>query len=113
MKRIGDRDFLYAWQVIRAAHEPNPETMGWTLDGAVCRRARFSHASADFSAIHDVHHVARAARGSWSFMVVNETWWDSGHRVIRAQLWATPVHGATGAIQDWVARQAEILRDRD
>ncbi len=112
MKRIGDRNFLYAWQTIRAAQEPGPETMGWTLDGAVCRRTRFSHASADFSVVHDIHHVARVAPDGWIFMVVSETWWDNRHHVIRSQHWATPIHGATTAIQDWVGKQAAKLRDR-
>jgi hypothetical protein len=51
VKRIGDRSFLYAWQLIRAATQPNSEAMRWRIGDVHCHRYRRNSASRWMSAI--------------------------------------------------------------
>ena len=109
MKRIGDRSFLLGWQTIRAATQPGPEASAWRVGDVAWHRHRLSHSCPDFAVVADTHRLDQSARnGSWSLLVVVETWWDSSRHVIRSQVWATPLSGSGQHIQNWVKQQAEI-----
>ena len=107
MQRIGDRNFLFAWQAIRAASQPGPECMAWQVGTVSCRRSRHSLAQADYTVVLDVVLVSSpAAEGTWSVMVTTENWWDNRHRPVRSQVWASHLGGPREAVLSWFRIQA-------
>lgn len=110
MIRIGDRLFLQAWHTLRAATQPGPEATSWQAGGVRWHRTRLSHACAEFSTMHDAYSLVHAGPGArWHLLVVMETWWDSGHRIVRSQVWATHMSGSKAALQDWIRSEAARL----
>jgi hypothetical protein len=108
MMRIGDRRFLHAWQTLRAASQPGPEASSWRVGAVTWRRTRLSQSCADFSVVQDAYALEHPGPGvHWGLLVVMETWWDSKHRVIRSQVWATHLSGSKTALQDWIRSEAE------
>ena len=107
MKRIGDRQYLQAWQVIRATTQPDSEATTWKIGDVTCRRHRYSLTSPQHTVVLEVCHVEYVAvRGSWHVMVTLETWWDSRHVVIRSQLWASHLSGSKEHALAWMHREA-------
>jgi hypothetical protein len=110
MIRIGDRLFLHAWQALRAATQPGPEATSWQTGAVTWHRTRLSHACAEFSAVHDAYSLVHSGPGArWHLLVVMETWWDAGHRIVRSQVWATHMSGSKTALQDWIRSEAARL----
>jgi hypothetical protein len=110
MTRIGDRNFLFAWQTIRAATQPGPEATRWRVGDVHWCRHRYSHAAPDHSLTIEVHRLDCAGRGeAWSVMVVAEHWWDERHKPLRNHLWATPLSGSHPRIAEWIEAQARAL----
>ena len=108
MMRIGDRLFLHAWQTLRAASQPGPEASSWRVGAVTWRRTRLSQSCADFSVVQDAYTLEHPGPGArWGLLVVMETWWDPGHRVIRSQVWATQLSGSKTALQDWIRTEAK------
>jgi len=62
MRRIGDRQFLLAWQMTRAAAQPGPEATAWPIGEAFCRRYRHSLTTPDHSVVLDVCHIEQSGR---------------------------------------------------
>lgn len=107
MRRIGDRQFLLAWQVIRAATQPGPEATAWPIGEAFCRRYRHSLMTPDYSVVLDVCHIEQSGvRGGWRMMVTAETWWDDRRDVLRAQLWASHTAGSKDRALAWMLAEA-------
>jgi hypothetical protein len=107
MQRIGDRNFLFAWQTIRAASQPGPEATIWHIGDATCRRDRHSITTPDHHIVLEICHIEQATtKGPWHFMVTSETWWDSHQRVLRSQLWAAYVGGSKEQAVAWLKREA-------
>lgn len=112
MRRVGDRQFLHAWQVIRADTQPGPEATTWRIGDVLCRRYRHSLMTPDHSIIAEVYHVERpTARSGWHLMITAETWWDSNRTVLRTQIWASHVGGSKDNAMAWVLGEA-AARDR-
>ena len=110
MSRIGDRAFLFAWQRVRAATQPNPETTTWKVAAVRWRRYRYSHAAPDHAVTVEVHRLDHpGVHDSWSIMVVAEHWWDERHNALRNHLWATHVSGSRPHAAEWIAAQAEAF----
>ena len=108
MMRIGDRLFLHAWQTLRAASQPGPEASSWRVGTVTWRRTRLSQSCADFSVVQDAYALEHPGPGArWGLLVVMETWWDPGHRIIRSQVWATHLSGSKMALQDWIRTEAK------
>jgi hypothetical protein len=106
MNRIGDRRFLHDWQTIRAASQPDPESMAWAVGAVAWRRARHSTATADHAVIMDVHHLEHPAPAAWHLMVVIESWWGGGRRMLCARHWASHLTGDRRAAALWIAAEA-------
>ena len=107
MTRIGDRAFMHAWQIIRAATQPSPEATEWEVAGVRWRRYRLSHAAPAYAATMDVHRLDHGkGREAWSVLVVIEHWWDERHRLLRDQSWAVHVCGPRPQIAEWIACQS-------
>lgn len=110
MSRIGDRDFLHAWQIIRAATQPGPEAMAWQVAGAQWRRHRSSLAAPDHALAIEVHRLDHTDFDEpWSLMVVAEHWWDERRNPLRNHVWATYLSGSRQHIVEWIERQAAEL----
>lgn len=106
MIRIGDRDFLFHWQTIRAATQPGPEATVWQAGGVRWCRHRYSHAAPDHTVIIEVHRLDHAEGAErWSIMVVAEHWWDEHHKSLRDRLWAAHLSGPRPRIVEWMERQ--------
>jgi len=113
MMRIGDRLFLHAWQIVRAATQPGPEATNWRSGEVTWHRTRLSQSCADFSVVQDAYALEHRGPGvRWGLLVVLETWWDPGHRVIRSQVWATHLSGSKTALQEWIRTAAERAERR-
>jgi nucleotide-binding universal stress UspA family protein len=98
LRRIGDRQFLYAWQLIRADTLPDPEAMRWRIGDVQCHRYRYSHMAPEHSITLDVCHLQQSgADTGWHVMVAAETWWDDRRTVVRTNcghhMWRGPVSG--------------------
>ena len=114
MHRIGDRQFLHAWQRIRAATQPDPEAMTWTIREVSCRRHRHSLMGPDHRIILDVCHLESLGRGTgWHVVVATEHWWDSSRELIRDQLWASHVSGSRDDAMAWFLENAATCGRRD
>jgi hypothetical protein len=110
MKRIGDRRFLFAWQAIRAATQPDPEATTWRVGGVRWRRHRYSHAAPDHAVTVEVHRLDHEdAKDRWSVMVIAEHWWDERHKPLRDNLWATHVAGSRDSVAAWFDKEAKSL----
>jgi hypothetical protein len=110
MHRIGDRAFLFAWQRIRAATQPSPETGSWQVSGVKWHRHRYSHSAPDHAVTVEVHRLNHAGAGtSWSLMVVSEHWWDEQRHPVRNHLWAAHISGSRQHAADWIAAQAKAF----
>lgn len=110
MRRVGDRQFLLTWQVLRAASQPNAEATSWRIGVVLCRRYRHSLITPDHSIVADVCHVGEAARpDGWHLIVTSENWWDSCGNVVRSQQWAVQAAGSRDAVMDWIAQEASNL----
>lgn len=110
MSRIGDRDFLYAWQTIRAATQPDAEATTWQVAGVRWCRHRYSQAAPDHALAIEVHRLdCTDSREMWSIMVVAEHWWDEQHKPLRNHLWATQISGSRQRIAEWIENQARAL----
>jgi hypothetical protein len=113
MKRIGDREFLFAWQRIRAESQPDPEAMAWRIGDVACRRYRHSFMAPDHRVILDIFHVEQSGGTiHWHVIVAAEDWWDSRHAVIRNQLWASHLSGSRERILAWFSDRAAALDRR-
>ena len=113
MRRIGDRQFLFAWQVIRAATQPGPEATVWHIGEALCRRYRHSLTTPDHRVVLDVCHIEQSGvRGGWRVMVTSETWWDDRRGVLRTQLWASHTAGSRDRALAWMAAEAASREKR-
>lgn len=109
MQRIGDRDFLFAWQIIRAASQPTPEATMWHIGDVTCRRDRHSITTPDHHIVLDICHIEQATpKCRWHVIVTGETWWDSHQRVLRSQLWAAYVSGSKEQALAWLKREAAV-----
>jgi len=110
MSRIGDRAFLFAWQTIRTATQPNPEATTWRVAGVRWSRHRYSHSAPDHIVTIEVHRLdCLERREAWSIMVVAEHWWDERHKPLRNNLWATHLSGSRICIAEWIDQQARAL----
>jgi hypothetical protein len=115
MNRIGDRRFLYCWQVLKAATQPDPEATTWRVGDVEWRRGRHSIRTPDYAVALDVCRLDRRrgggerGGGEWSVMIIGESWWDEHRRLLRYQLWATHLSGDRNAITAWIEQQAEAL----
>ena len=110
MSRIGDRRFLYAWQMLKAATQPGPQATVWRVGDVEWRRNRTSITTPDYVVSLDVHRLdCRRGAHSWAVMVVAESWWDERQTLIRSQLWATHLSGDREAITRWMDEQAAAL----
>jgi hypothetical protein len=110
MIRIGDRSFLFAWQMIRAATQPNAEATVWRVAGVRWCRHRYSHAAPDHAMTIEVHRLDHSeGKDTWSVMVVAEHWWDERHKLLRNTLWATHLSGSRMHVTEWFDRQARGL----
>jgi len=108
--RIGDRRFLFAWQRIRAATQPDAEATTWRVDGVAWTRHRYSHAAPDHAVVVEVHRLDYAEpRDVWSFMVIVEHWWDERHKPLRNNLWASHIRGSRERIAQWIDDHAGAL----
>jgi hypothetical protein len=114
MKRIGDRNFLFGWQTIRAATQPNPEAVTWRVGAVHWSRHRYSHAAPDHALTVEVHRLdCKEGKDAWSIMVVVEHWWDERHKPLRNHLWASHVSGSREGAVKWIeCRAAALERDR-
>lgn len=112
MRRIGDRQFLYAWQVIRAASQPGHEAMAWTIDDVWCRRYRHSMGCPDHNVTLDVYHVGHSeGRQGWRILICSENWWDDRMNAFRTHLWATHLAGPRERIMNWF-KEASAKREK-
>lgn len=112
MIRIGDRAFLFAWQAIRSATQPDADATAWTIEGVRWCRHRYSHKAPDHAVTIEIHRLdSTGARQGWSLMVVAEHWWDERHKPVRDALWATHLAGSRLLIADWIERQAAKLEN--
>ena len=110
MTRIGDRGFLFAWQTIRAATQPNSDATTWQVAGVRWSRHRYSQTAPGHAVSIEVHRLDYAGRGdAWGLMVVAEHWWDGQHKPLRNNLWATHVSGSRQRIAEWIDSQARTL----
>jgi hypothetical protein len=110
MTRIGDRGFLFAWQTIRAATQPNSEATTWQFAGVRWWRHRYSQTAPDHAVSIEVHRLDYTGRGdTWSLMVVQEHWWDGQHKPLRNSLWATHISGSRERIVEWIDREARLF----
>lgn len=110
MSRIGDRRFLHGWQMIKAATQPDPQATSWRVGDVEWRRSRHSITTPDHATALDVHRLdLRRGSGSWSVMVVAESWWDDRRTLIRSQVWAIHLSGDRDAITRWIEEQAAAL----
>jgi hypothetical protein len=110
MNRIGDRRFLFAWQTIRAATQPDPEATNWRVAEVRWCRHRYSHAAPDHAVTVEVHRLDHEnAQDRWSVMVVTEHWWDERHNPLRNHLWATHLSGSRESIANWFDDQARTF----
>lgn len=108
MRRIGDRQFLFAWQAIRAATQPHAEAMAWDIDGVSCRRHRHSLGCPDHLLSVDAYHVGRfEGRGRWRVLICTENWWDETRKAIRHQAWATLLYGSRQDVMGWFKDSAK------
>jgi hypothetical protein len=111
LKRIGDRQFLYAWQLIRAATQPDPEAMRWRIGDVQCHRHRYSHMAPELGVTLDVCHLERTGAGvGWRVMVAAENWWDDRRTIIRANLWASLLAGSRERALDWFQNHPAAAR---
>lgn len=115
MTRIGDRKFMFAWQSIRAATQPDHEATEWNVAGVRWRRSRYSLAGPDHATAIEVYRLDCAGgREAWSVMVIVEHWWDERHKPLRNQIWATHLSGSKFRIAEWIAQQGKAFsRDTD
>lgn len=103
MNRIGDRRFLEDWQSLRAASQPAPEATMWRIGQVTWQRHRTSLLNPGFSMVQEVYQLEHSGTGAhWCVLVVSETWWGPGKRVLRSQLWASHVSGSKLAAQQWL-----------
>ncbi len=110
MNRIGDRKFLQGWQMVKGATQPGPQATAWRVGDVEWRRSRHSITTPDHAAALDIHRLdRRRAGGSWSVMIVVESWWDERQRLLRSQVWASHLSGDRNAITRWVDEQAAAL----
>lgn len=110
MSRIGDRDFLHRWQIIRAATQPGPEEMAWQVADVRWDRYRSSLAAPAYALVIEVHRLQNlTSHEPWSLMVVAEHWWDEHRKALRSHLWATQLSGSRQRIVEWIACQASAL----
>ncbi len=109
MSRIGGRRFLFAWQMLKAASQPGPEATTWRVGDVEWRRSRQSVTTPDYAVTLDIHRLNRRGVGSWSVLVVTESWWDDRQTLIRSQLWATHLSGDRDTITGWLDEQAAAL----
>jgi hypothetical protein len=113
VKRIGDRQFLCAWQLIRAATQPDPEAMRWRIGDVHCHRYRYSHMAPEHSITLDVCHLQQTgADTGWHVMVAAETWWDDRRTVVRTNLWASHVAGSRERALAWFLDHAATIDSR-
>jgi hypothetical protein len=107
MRRIGDRQFLLAWQVIRAATQPDVESTSWRIGDVLCRRYRHSASTPDHSVVGDICHVeCRAGLGGWHLVVSVENMWDGRRNIVRSQLWASHITGSKENALAWMHRES-------
>jgi len=107
LRRIGDRQFLQGWQVIRAATQPDIDTMAWNIGDVACRRYRHSLIAPDHGVTLDVCQLSHPdPRNGWRIMVVNETWWDANRKVVRTHLWASHLGGSRDRAMAWFMAMA-------
>jgi hypothetical protein len=111
MTRIGDRSFIFAWQTIRAATQPDPEATQWQVAGVRWRRSRYSFMGPDHATAIEVHRLDCAdGRDAWSLMVVAEHWWDERRKPLRSNhIWATHLSGSRLQVADWIAQQGKAF----
>lgn len=110
MTRVGDRGFMFAWQTIRAATQPNPEATVWQVADVQWSRCRYSHATPGHTVTIEVHRLDHTGgRDAWSLMVAAEHWWDEHHKPLRNHLWATHVSGSRQRIAEWIDHQGRIF----
>jgi hypothetical protein len=110
MNRIGDRKFLQGWQMVKAATQPGPQATAWRVGDVEWRRSRHSITTPDHAAALEIHRLDRhRAGGSWSVMIVVESWWDDRQRLVRSQVWASHLSGDRNAITGWIEEQAAAL----
>ncbi|MGA3399935.1 MAG: hypothetical protein ABSC95_12010 [Acetobacteraceae bacterium] len=113
MHRIGDRQFLHAWQRIRAGTQPDPEAMTWRIGDVMCRRHRHSLMGPDHRIVLDICHLEPTGNGAnWQVMVTAEHWWDRSRTVIRSQLWASHLSGSRERALAWFFDTAATLDRR-
>jgi hypothetical protein len=114
MRRIGDRQFLHAWQRIRAETQPDPEAMTWRIGEVACRRYRHSLMGPDHRVTLDICHLEVAGAGArWHVMVTAEHWWDNRRAIIRSQLWASHLSGSREHALTWFVDTAATMDRRD
>lgn len=110
MTRIGDHNFLFAWQAIRAATQPSPEATTWRVAGVRWCRHRYSHTAPDHAVTVEAYRLdCIEGKDMWGIMVAIENWWDERHKLLRNHLWATHVCGSRLCIAEWIDRQARAL----
>jgi hypothetical protein len=110
MTRIGDRNFLYGWETIRAATQPNPEATTWRVGGVRWRRHRYNLVTPDHAVTLEVHRLdSTEGSDTWSLMVVHEYWWDERHKRVRNNLWASHLAGSRLRLADWMAHQGRTI----
>ena len=110
MRRIGDRMFLFAWQTIRAATQPDPEAVTWQVGEVSWSRHRYSHTTPKHSLTVEVHQLdCEEGKDTWSIMVVVEHWWDVTHKPLRNHVWASHVSGSRLGALEWMERCERTL----
>jgi hypothetical protein len=98
---------LLAWQVIRAATQPDIESTSWRIGDVLCRRHRHRASTPDHSLVGDICHIeCRGGLGGWHLVVSVGNMWDSQRNIVRSQLWASHITGWKENALAWMHREA-------
>ncbi len=109
MRKIGDASFFrIVDRLLEAGTSRTPRTR-WSVDGVDWRRERHSYAGASHGFTIEVTTGTRAAKPSWTLVVVKEYWRDAGGEGMKSPQWAHIETGSRTDVVAWLERQERNL----
>ncbi|HUK09006.1 MAG TPA: hypothetical protein VLX09_14120 [Stellaceae bacterium] len=108
MRNLNSRSFVWAWQALYGASNPNHLKDHWRVDGVEWRKERHAYWGVDYSVQHEVHRLEyrHGNKQDWELLVVVERWWGADRdKSIRDICWARAITGRPDRILAWLRKQ--------
>ncbi len=109
MRKIGDASFFRIVDRLLVSGTGRTPRTSWSIDGVHWQRERHSYAGAGHGFTIEVTKGTKAAKPSWTLVVVKEYWRAASGESMKSLQWAHIEAGSRAEVVAWLGRQERKL----